>query len=136
MKYFTVLELVDKATYEHLGDEAIKLFHPDALDALEGVREFFGKPLTVNTWSYRPDGWQYRGYRPQGCAVGAMGSYHRKGMAFDFDVSGLTADVVRGMILEHQDDPLLSKVMRLEAAVSWVHMDIMPVEHRIYVFKV
>ena len=45
-KYFTVEELVSKDVYDLLGDEAIKLFDPKALEVLEDVREILGIPLT------------------------------------------------------------------------------------------
>jgi uncharacterized protein YcbK (DUF882 family) len=101
------------------------------------VREFFGKPVTVNNWKWGGS-FQYRGYRPPHCMVGAAQSYHKRGMAFDFDVKGLTADVVRGFIKEHQDDPLLHLIMRMESEVSWCHIDIGNIpdgKQRIYCFK-
>lgn len=47
-KYFTVEELVSKEVYELLGDEAIKLFDPKAIEVLEDVREILNVPLICN----------------------------------------------------------------------------------------
>ena len=47
-KYFTVKELVSKEVYDLLGDEAIKLFDPKALQVLEDIREILGIPLICN----------------------------------------------------------------------------------------
>jgi hypothetical protein len=137
MKHFALYELVDRVTYTKWGELAFGLFAPDLLIALDGVRDFFNVPITVNNW-YGGGPFQYRGYRGPDCPVGAENSYHKKGMAADFDVQGLDADVVRGMIMEHQNDPLLEKIQRLEADVNWVHMDVGKVpegKQRIYVFK-
>jgi hypothetical protein len=138
VKHFILPELVDRATYAREGEDGWKLFHPNILEALDGVREFFGVPVTVNNWWKGIGNLQYRGYRPHDCLVGASQSYHKRGMAFDFDVKGFTADVARGMILEHQDDPLLAKIQRMEDGVLWVHADIGTIpkgKNRIYLFK-
>ena len=60
-------------------------------------------------------------------------------MAFDFDVKGLDADVVRELIIQHENDLLLIKIQRMESKVSWIHIDIAPVpsgKKRIYLFNV
>jgi hypothetical protein len=140
MKYFQTYELVDKTTYEQLGDKALSLFSTDILTALDGVREFFGEPVTVNNW--REGGpFQWRGYRTVEAAhkLGSPTGHeqHQAGNAFDFDVHGMTADEVRRVIVLNKDNPLLTKITRLEANVSWVHMDckalILP-QARIHVF--
>jgi hypothetical protein len=136
-KHFSIEELVDRATFERLGDEAWDLFHPDILQALDGVREFFDKPVTVNNWKWGGL-YQFRGYRPPDCPVGTKGSYHRKGEAIDFDVKDMLAGIVRGMILEHQNDMRLITIQRMEADVGWVHIDTGKVPEgrdRIYLFK-
>jgi hypothetical protein len=138
MKYFILPELVDRTTYAREGEDGWKLFHPNILEVLDGIREFFGVPITVNNWWKGIGSFQYRGYRPHDCLIGASQSYHKRGMAFDFDVKGLDADTVRGMILEHQDDPLLHLIQRMESDVSWVHIDIGNIpngKQRIYCFR-
>ena len=137
MKHFQMYELVDRTTYVKWGDRCITLFSPDLLFSLDGIREFFNTSVVINNW-YGGGPFQYRGYRDPECTVGAEHSYHKKGMAADFDVKGLDADIVRGMIVEHQDDPLLAKIQRLEANVRWVHVDVGEVpkgKERIYLFK-
>ena len=138
MNHFELHELIDRATFQKYGEEAWKLFHPDALEALSGIREFFDVPVTVNNWWNGVGSFQYRGYRPPDCRIGALQSYHKRGMAFDLDIRYHEADDVRRIILENQDNPLLAKIRRLEADVSWVHFDIgEPPEgkDRIYLFK-
>lgn len=139
MKHFYAYELLDKETYTEKGVSALDLFTPEILTALDNVREFFNEPITVNNWmSGGP--FQWRGYRtPEKAAeLGAPGSEHAKGNAFDFDVKGMTAEEVRQVIILNKDNPLLAGIMRLEANTSWIHMDckklVLPQE-RIYIFK-
>lgn len=138
MRYFELPELVDRATYQKYGDAAWNLFHQDALEALDGIREFFAAPVTVNNWWDGKGSFQYRGYRPPDCHIGAPMSYHRRGMAFDLDVKGHDAEEVRAAIIENRDNPLLIPIQRLEAGVSWVHFDVGLIREgksRIYLFE-
>ena len=138
MKYFKLPELIDRNTFMRHGEDAWKLLDSNALDALDSVREFFNAPITVNSWWEGRGSFQYRGYRPQDCPVGSQNSYHKRGMAFDFDVKGYTAEDARKVILENQDNPLLEKIQRMEDKVSWVHIDIGAVpkdKQRIYLFR-
>lgn len=136
MKHFIIQELVDKSTYEKYGQSCWQLFPQDSLKMLAGVREFLGIPLTVNNW-HKGGSFQYSGYRPKYCTVGAPLSYHRKGMAFDCKGS-LTAQEMRDMIMADQDNPLLEKLTRMENMVSWLHVDCKPLiapQKRIYLFN-
>lgn len=47
-KYFTVEELVSEEVYDLLGDNAIRLLEPAAVQILEEVREILGVPLICN----------------------------------------------------------------------------------------
>ncbi len=135
MKHFEIYELVDRATFELDDGRAWQHFRPEALEALDGLRDFFGVPITVNNWWNGVGQMQFRGYRTEDCPVGAKFSEHKKGNAFDCTVQGINADVVREIILANQDDPRLIKIMRLEADVHWVHFDCKEVTDRIHVFK-
>lgn len=136
-KHFKLEELFDPDTVQIYGNDAW-LFMPDeSIMMLDGVREFFDLPVTVNNWSWGGT-FRYRGYRPLACKVGAKNSYHRKCRAFDFDVKGLTAKEARNAILTNKDDARLLLITRMEADVNWVHIDngIVPEgSERIYLFK-
>lgn len=137
MRNFDLFELVDRATYQKSGDEAWKFFDPEALIMLDDLRDFFNVPVTVNNWWGYSQGYQYRGYRPPDCMVGAQSSYHKRGMAFDCDIKGYTAEEARKIIIENKDNLLLLRIMRLEADVFWVHMDrgtLPKGKNRIYLF--
>lgn len=125
MKNFRTYELVDRRTYEQMGDGALSLFHPDALQALDDLRDYFKVPVTVNNW--RKGGpFQWRGYRTKekAAALGAPNSMHARGGAFDCTVSGITAAAARSRIMADKDNPLLCRITRMEAGVSWLHFDI------------
>jgi hypothetical protein len=137
MKYFELYELVDKATYERMGEAAWGLFNPEILIALDDLREFLDTPLTVNTW-YKGGDKQYRGYRSPECTEGATKSQHRLGNAFDALPKIMTAEEARRKILADQDNPLVCRITRLEAGVVWIHFDLLRLtadKQRIYIFK-
>ena len=141
LKYFQVWELVDQKTYEEMGLRALSLFNPKILIALDNVREYFGRHMTVNTWH---DGgqFQWRGYRTVEAAK-ALGSIsgheqHQQGNAFDFDIQGYSANTIRRAIKADQDNPMFEGIMRLEANVPWIHKDgktLVEPEERIYLFN-
>jgi len=138
MQFFALEELVDRATHQKYGDKAWELFETESLIMLDDLRRFFNVGVIVNTWWGHPQGYQYRGYRSQDCKVGAANSYHKRGMAFDCDIKGYTAELARKVILENKDDPLLNRIMRMEADVAWLHIDRGQVpegKERIYVFR-
>ena len=80
MRHFKLYELVDRVTWYTEGDNAWGYFNVQALQSLDNLRDFFGAPLTINTWWWNPNGFQFRGYRPPTSTVGAPQSQHRVGM--------------------------------------------------------
>lgn len=137
MRHFELYELVDRATFQKWGQDAWSLFHPDLLLTLDGIRDFFNVPVTVNNW-YGGGPFQYRGYRGPECPIGAPASYHKNGMAADFDVKGYTAEDARRIIVENKNNEFLQYITRMERDVNWVHIDLAELrkdQKRIYLFK-
>lgn len=138
MKYFKLYELVDQRTYEEEGDAAWEHFTDEILFSLDGLREFFGRPVTVNNWMAGGH-FQFRGFRPAWYQPGVTpGSQHRKGNAIDCDVAGMPANQARREIVENKDNPLLAKITRTEDGVNWIHLDCLVLpegKERIYLFK-
>ena len=140
-KNFTLFELVDKATFDAEGEAAWDHFDKNALSALDDLSDFFSTlkgehvPITCNTW-HSGGQFQFRGYRPPTYQPGITpGSAHRVGKAFDVDVHGYTAEQARQTILANKDSSLLLRIMRLEADVNWLHLDVMDTgKPRIYIF--
>ena len=137
MKYFNLEEIVDRTTFETLGEKAWQLFNPFALIALDDLREYFGVQITVNDWSHGGT-MQWRGYRSADCPVGAIHSQHRMGNAFDCTIKGHEASEARAIIMAYQENELLQYITRLEDKVTWVHFDLalLPKDKkRIYLFQ-
>lgn len=134
MRNFAPFELVDRGTYERMGETALSLFTSDALMALDDLRDFFGKNITVNNWAFGGT-LQWRGYRLPACKEYSPNSQHSKGNAFDCDIQGYTAEQARKKILANKDNPLLAKITRMEAGVNWLHIDCMTGVKRIHLFK-
>ena len=124
-KWFKLYELVDKDTYFKYQQDSWNLFPAVALSMVDGLREYFDAPVTVNSWWWGGQ-LQYRGYRPPWCMVGAPLSYHKRGEAFDCDIKGLNAEDARKKILDFQHEPLLKKIGRMELGVNWLHIDTGP----------
>src|SRR4030067_808286 len=98
---FEIYELVDSVTYSKFGEEAWMFFNTNALKALDGIREYFGTPVTVNTWK-NGGNFEFRGLRPISSTLGATYSQHRFGNAFDCDIKGKTAIEVRTEIINKE----------------------------------
>lgn len=136
MQHFMLTEITDKRTFETYGIKAWQLFDPDSLTMLDNFRDFIGAPVICNNW-HEGGEFQFRGYRPGWCSVGAKGSPHRNGKGFDVDVKDMTPEQVRQKVLADQDNPLLKFIYRIEAEVNWFHMDrFLPPrgKNRIYLF--
>lgn len=122
---FPIKELVDKATFDRLGERAYMLFRPEALRMLQGVREFLGVPCVVNDWD---KGGQYSqsGFRPSSSTVGAPYSAHRLGCAFDLKPKGMTIAAAWAKIQGAPNDPrvkLIRRVENIEKTPTWLHID-------------
>ena len=114
-KHFNTEELVSKQVYDVIGDDAIKLFDPKALEMLEAVREIVDVPLICNDWK-RGGSRDDCGYRDLKCTIGASKSAHKEGKAFDLVSSKLSAQKMRDLIIKNQDK--LPCNIRMEKGVS------------------
>jgi hypothetical protein len=126
MKYFSVKELVDKKTYEELGEASIELLSPRLIDTIETLRELLGMNMLINNW-YHGGLFQQRGYRSIDSGVGKVNGAHYKGMAVDFDCykNGKlqSADSIREKIYDYIIS--LPHIRCIEIDVSWIHIDVM-----------
>jgi len=121
-KHFSIKELVPPEVFTELGDNSILLLEPRMLMMVDGIRQFFGKAVTINNWD---SGGQFklRCFRPADTTTGAKWSQHKFGRAADMDIAGLTAEQARKAILENQKDPNLSYISVIEKDVTWLHAD-------------
>lgn len=138
-KYFQVKELVSSKIYSQYGDDAIKFLDQKALEVLENVREILGVPLICNNWALGGSR-NYSGYREPECKIGALGSWHRKGAAFDLISTKMAAKQMRETLEKNQDKlkyPIRVEKWDNRGEISWLHIDISPNTHgkKIYFFK-
>jgi hypothetical protein len=93
------------------------------------LRERLNKPIYVNDWGIG-GGNKQSGFRCIQCEIVVKAikdktlyvSAHMTGQGLDFDVQGLMAQEVRDYIVKNKN--LLPYPVRLEDAVSWVHLDV------------
>lgn len=140
-QHFDLEELVSEKVFKKYGQEAWGFFDPRALKVLDWLREKLDKPITINTWvwggNFDERGFRanldtiVRNYNDEGILYC---SAHMRGMAFDLDVSGMSAKEVR-LWLEYNKDKLPFNI-RIESDVSWIHFDVVDKGEKIYYFKV
>ena len=123
-KKFAIHELVDRATFERLGERAWMLFRPELLRILDELSAGFpGKAITVNNWKSGGT-FQWRGLRTRDCTQGAVNGAHFVGAAIDFNVAGMTSLAVFEYIKAHPDQfPSIRRLESPEIATTWTHAD-------------
>jgi hypothetical protein len=118
-KHFELYELVDPVTYKRFGDRAWMFFDDETLMMIDGIREYFGVPTTINDW-YWGGRFQWSGLRTIDCTEGSKWSIHRLAKGFDMKAKGIPAETMRGETMAHQDHDLLRYINRMENGVSWL----------------
>lgn len=118
-------DVVPYETYLELGDNALYVIDIDLLHSVDLICDHLQATVIVN--DYRKGGkFQYRGYRPQSCNIGAQKSQHKTGHALDCtfyrDGKEMPAETVRREIMLN-NDKFYSLITRMEHGVSWVHID-------------
>jgi len=129
-EHFSIKELVDKKTYTDRGEKAIELLDPYMLWTLDRLRERYGS-ITINNWAWGGK-FEFSGFRPKNCSIGALYSQHRLGKAFDLKFKDHTPEQIRTLIKvnAHEDDFKFISCVELDTP-TWVHIDSRPIEDRI-----
>lgn len=79
---------------------------------MQQIRDFFGFPIKVTSW-LRP--------KPYNTLIkGAEDSPHLYGMAVDFNIETLLADVVKSMLLPKLEE---LKIRMEKETTNWIHVD-------------
>lgn len=139
--YFDLHELVCPDIYKKFGEIAWQFFDARLLATIDIIRQKIGKPIEVNNWKA---GGQFdeRGFRCIQCSLVQKAisekrlyvSPHMTGQAIDFDITGLMAEEVRQWLQKNPN--ILPYPIRLEANVSWVHLDTRDADKgKIYLFN-
>jgi hypothetical protein len=133
-KFFCPQEYVPPEVFDTLGDKSILLIDDRVLKTDDTIRDFFGKPVTINNW-HTGGTRKYSGFRPHDCKdVGAPWSQHRFGRASDKIIQDVTAEFARSVIMDHRQ--LFPFVSCIEDGVSWLHTDCRALAGpEIYLFK-
>lgn len=101
------------------------------LQVADEVRELIGHPITINAY-----GRNWCGYRTPDCKIGAPKSLHRLGKALDLHCAEVSAEDMRKKILEASLNGAFANLGRMEADVSWCHIDLGPrKDGNVYLFK-
>jgi hypothetical protein len=135
-KHFNIWELVPPAMGKFVESRGAYvafnvLFDERLLRTIDMLRNQFGT-MQVNTWK-NGGHYQYRGFRPAGCEVGARLSQHRFGRAIDMMPLDSNVDHIRKIILNTPNSPRYQYIGGLEMEVSWLHID---VRGRLYADKI
>ena len=121
-RHFAIDELVDKETMDRGEQVALWCLDPRLLWTLDALRSSFG-PATCNDWKWGGR-WQYRGFRPDSCPVGAVLSQHRFGRAADLTFRNITAEEIRADMQKNPTRDAYQYIGGVELDVSWLHIDI------------
>ena len=128
--HFGIKELVDKQTYKDRGEKAFELLNPYMLWTIDRMRERFGS-CTINNWQWGGQ-YQYSGFRPKSCSVGATYSQHRLGNAFDLKFADYTPEYIRDFIKANPNVDDFKYINSIENDTpTWLHIDGRPIEDRI-----
>ncbi len=94
-KDFIIQEFVPKETYSKWGKKSIRFINPKLPVMAQGYKDFYkGKSVTINNWLWGGV-FNYSGYRPPECDIGAPESAHRRGMALDLKIKDVEASQVQ-----------------------------------------
>ena len=134
---FALYELLPKELYvdEETGWD---MFDEKLLKTIDAVRDILGIGLTCNNWKFGGKR-NYCGARTKDSDVYMYGSYHsvrpdRKVMATDLISPKMTAAKMRQVLVENSSK--LPYPVRIEAGVSWLHIDTASVVgYKIYFFN-
>ena len=119
-KYFQPQELLPPEIYDEIKEEGLWLIDYRMLKTVDILRDFFGKPITINNWVFGGDR-KYSGLRPFNTIVGAKYSQHKYGRAMDCIIMDVPAEDARHQIMLNQQH--FSCITCMEKGVSWLHID-------------
>jgi hypothetical protein len=129
IKNFHLEEFIPKEIWKRWKTRSTRFIRLPLLELAQSVRDRYGKPVTINNWLWWKKGmklYNYSGYRPPLCKVGAFLSRHKLGLAIDIKVDGMDAPEVQKDIVDNYES--VFKPMGLTAieqdTPTWTHMSI------------
>lgn len=132
-KFFDIRELVCSHTFEKFGEKSWQFLDYQLLEVLLIIRRDILKvEMTINNYHYtsKPPIFTQRGFRCNICFIPKEKtlkgliylSAHCNGAGLDFDVKGPTVEQTHQLIKDNVH--LLPCKVRMEAGVSWNHLDV------------
>ena len=125
-KYFSIKEFVPPEIYNQFSDKAWQFIDPRVTLLADFIRDYFGKPMTINDW-YRGGTLTLRGFRPPTTTVGGTLSQHKFGRAFDFNIVGMTPHEIYDKIMSDKLTFMvkgLTTMENIEYTQTWNHVDV------------
>lgn len=122
-KNFYLQEFVPEREFKLLSAKALNLIDFRIVQFAQSLRDFIGKPITVNNWDIGGSR-QYSGWRPHDCPVGAQYSQHKYGRANDIVVEGMSGQELRSIVIKNYDKLFKPFITTIEDGTdTWLHAD-------------
>lgn len=123
-KNFYLDEFVPPLILRAYGPRAIWFIDKDVVNGAQFIRDSFNRPMFANTY-FDSGEFINRGYRTPECLVGSRLSQHKRGMAIDFTIDGVSPpEVFEWFIKSYEFTSASHKFTTIEAATpSWTHLD-------------
>lgn len=122
--HFTIEEFVPPIMFDRFGQEAWRYVDPRLVENFNSLRSQIEQSIVINNWHAGGER-SASGIRLPGMSHYSMWSAHSFGMAGD-GISSMPAEEIRQGIISGAI--LLPHPVRLEAGVSWLHMDVMNID--------
>jgi len=142
-KNFHLWEFMPKGIYQKYGDKCTWFISKKIVQIAQSIRDHYKLPMTINNWANGGE-FQYRGFRPANCSVGASLSAHKRGMAIDFTVGDIDPMIIQEDAIACRENPRswhpawTKMITRIEEGTpTWTHVDISWTKSKdLYVIKV
>jgi len=124
-KHFAAHEIVDSKTYAKFGTQAFQFMDARILYTADRIRERYSSAVYINTYLLKTQigYFNFCGYRPRSCTIGAVHSEHRHGRALDLHILNIDAETIRKDILSDPFHEDFKYITTIEAGVNWLHID-------------
>jgi hypothetical protein len=121
--HFILQEFVPQDVFVRYGNMSTRFIDKRIVDIAEFLRDYFGGfPLTINNWVW--DGqYNYSGFRPPNCDIGASMSSHKRGTAIDIKIKGINPLYIQDTIKDNQNTFLDAGITSIEYGTpTWTHV--------------
>lgn len=122
-KNFYDCEVLPKELFVE-GVDVFDLVNPIIVNVAQHLRDKFGR-IDINNW-YWNGTFNYSGFRPKKCKIGAKLSAHKEGLALDLKFKDTTPAEVERYILDNQKffyDLGLRRIESTQVTKTWLHID-------------